>query len=79
MRPSLRSWIWRVPLDQEVDEELDLHIELRRQSLKPIDAPSLRRLTNLVIARRGESTGEADEERRDEQRELSLERERGDA
>ena len=33
MRQSLRSWLWRVPLDQEVDEELALHIELRTREL----------------------------------------------
>jgi putative ABC transport system permease protein len=33
MRRSLRSWLWRVPLDQEVDEELSLHIELRTREL----------------------------------------------
>src|SRR5688500_16800771 len=29
MKRSLRSWLWRVPVDQEVDEELALHVELR--------------------------------------------------
>jgi hypothetical protein len=24
MKRSLRSWLWRVPLDQEIDEELAL-------------------------------------------------------
>src|SRR3970040_1943910 len=33
MRRSLRSWLWRVPLDQEVDEELRLHVELRTREL----------------------------------------------
>ena len=33
MRRSLRSWLWRVPLDQEVDEELATHIELRTREL----------------------------------------------
>ena len=33
MKRSLRSWLWRVPLDQEVDEELALHIELRTREL----------------------------------------------
>jgi putative ABC transport system permease protein len=33
MKLSLRSWIWRVPLDQEVDEELELHLELRTREL----------------------------------------------
>ena len=30
MRRSLRSWLWRVPIEQEVDEELALHVEMRR-------------------------------------------------
>jgi putative ABC transport system permease protein len=33
MKRSLRSWLWKVPLDQEVDEELGLHIELRTREL----------------------------------------------
>ena len=33
MKRSLRSWLWRVPLDQEIDEELALHIELRQREL----------------------------------------------
>ena len=33
MKRSLRSWLWRVPLDQEVHEELALHLELRTREL----------------------------------------------
>ena len=33
MRRSLRSWLWRVPLDQEVDEEIAFHIEMRTREL----------------------------------------------
>jgi len=33
MKRSLRSWLWRIPLDQEVDEELALHVELRTREL----------------------------------------------
>jgi putative ABC transport system permease protein len=33
MKRSLRSWLWRVPVDQEVDEELALHLELRTREL----------------------------------------------
>ena len=33
MKRSLRSWLWRVPVDDEVDEELSLHIELRTREL----------------------------------------------
>ena len=33
MRRSLRSWLWRVPLDQEVDEEIAFHVEMRTREL----------------------------------------------
>ncbi|MDP3717754.1 MAG: ABC transporter permease [Acidobacteriota bacterium] len=33
MRRSLRSWLWRVPLDQEVDQELAFHVEMRTREL----------------------------------------------
>jgi putative ABC transport system permease protein len=33
MKRSLRSWLWRVPLDREVDEELALHLEMRTREL----------------------------------------------
>ena len=33
MRRSLRSWLWRVPLDQEVDDEIELHIDLKVREL----------------------------------------------
>jgi putative ABC transport system permease protein len=33
MKRSLRSWLWRVPVDQEVDEELALHVEMRTREL----------------------------------------------
>ena len=33
MRRSLRSWLWRVPLDREFDEEIELHIEMRTREL----------------------------------------------
>jgi predicted permease len=33
MRRSLRSWLWRVPLEEEVDEELAFHIEMRTRAL----------------------------------------------
>jgi putative ABC transport system permease protein len=33
MRRSLRSWLWRVPLDQEVDEEIAFHLEMRTREL----------------------------------------------
>ena len=33
MKRSLRSWLWRIPIDQEIDEELALHIEMRTREL----------------------------------------------
>jgi predicted permease len=33
MKRSLRSLLWRVPLDQEVDEELAFHLEMRTRDL----------------------------------------------
>jgi len=43
MKRSLRSWLWRVPLDQEVDEELALHIEMRTRGLidRGLDRPGV--------------------------------------
>jgi putative ABC transport system permease protein len=33
MRRSLRSWLWSVPIDREVDEEIAFHIEMRTREL----------------------------------------------
>ena len=33
MKRSLRSWLWRVPLDQEIDEEIAFHVEMRTREL----------------------------------------------
>ena len=33
MKRSLRSWLWRVPLEQEFDEEIALHLEMRTREL----------------------------------------------
>jgi putative ABC transport system permease protein len=33
MKRSLRSWLWRVPNDREVDEELAFHLEMRTREL----------------------------------------------
>jgi putative ABC transport system permease protein len=46
MKRSLRSWLWRVPLAQEFDEEIALHIEMRTRELvaggmDPIEARAL--------------------------------------
>jgi hypothetical protein len=53
MKRSLRSWLWRVPLDQEVDEELALHVELRTRELieRGLDPKTAR---DLVLSRLGD-------------------------
>ncbi len=54
MKRSLRSWLWRVPVEQEVDEELALHVEMRRREGRPLsedDIAKVRR-TCLAIARK---------------------------
>ena len=33
MKRLLRSWLWRVPVDQEVDEEIAFHLEMRTREL----------------------------------------------
>ena len=29
----MRSWLWRIPVNQEVDEELAFHVEMRTREL----------------------------------------------
>ena len=55
MKRSLRSWLWRVPLDQEVDEEIAFHIEMRTRELeeKGVD-PRIAR--EMVLARIGDQS-----------------------
>jgi putative ABC transport system permease protein len=45
VRRSLRSRLWRVPVDQEVDEEIALHLELRARELmaRGVDPETARR------------------------------------
>jgi putative ABC transport system permease protein len=54
MKRSLRSWLWRVPVEQEVDEELGLHIEMRRREGRPLSEDDIERVrrTCLTIARK---------------------------
>jgi putative ABC transport system permease protein len=53
MKRSLRSWLWRIPIDQEVDEELALHIEMRTRELvdRGLDPKAAR---EAAIARLGD-------------------------
>jgi putative ABC transport system permease protein len=54
LKRSLRSWLWRVPLDQEVDEEIAFHMEMRVRELveKGLD-PRMAR--EVVLARIGDA------------------------
>src|SRR6187549_2221660 len=59
MKRSLRSWLWRVPLDQEVDEEIAFHVEMRTRELvdggmdpKTAREAALRRLGDVTSVRR---------------------------
>ena len=53
MKRSLRSWLWGVPLDQEVDEEIALHVELRTRELveRGLDPKTAR---DIVLSRIGD-------------------------
>jgi len=46
MKRSLRSWLWRVPRDQEVQEEIAFHVEMRTRELigRGLDPQSAREL-----------------------------------
>ena len=54
MKRSLISWLWRVPLDQEVDDEIAFHIEMRARELvdRGVD-PRIAR--EMVLARIGDA------------------------
>ena len=53
MRRSLRSWLWRVPVEQEVDEEIAFHVEMRTRELieRGVDPATARR---AAVARFGD-------------------------
>ena len=53
MKRSLRSWLWRVPIDREVDDEIAFHIEMRTRELveRGVDPKTAR---EIVLARLGE-------------------------
>ena len=54
MKRSLRSWLWRVPIEQEVDEELALHVEMRRREGRPLNEADIEQVRRacLTIARK---------------------------
>ena len=61
MKRSLRSWLWRVPLDQEIDEEINLHIEMRTRELveRGMDPKAAREIVLARIGDLGNSNGPA--------------------
>jgi putative ABC transport system permease protein len=52
MKRSLRSWLWRIPLEQEVDEEIAHHVEMRTRELieRGLDPKTAR---DIVLSRIG--------------------------
>ena len=56
MKRSLRSFVWRVPIDREVEEELALHAEMRRREGRPLDPEDIEQVRRacLTIARHTE-------------------------
>jgi len=54
MKRSLRSWLWRVDITQEVEDELAFHVEMRTRELidKGVD-PRIAR--EMVLARMGDA------------------------
>ena len=49
MRRTLRSWLWRVPIEQEVEEELALHAEMRRQEGRPLDPEEMAQVRRACV------------------------------
>ena len=53
MKRSLRSWLWRVDITQEVDEEIAFHVEMRtRELIERGVSPAVAR--EMVLARLGD-------------------------
>jgi putative ABC transport system permease protein len=74
MKRSLRSWLWRVPINQEVDEEIGLHIELRTRELveRGMDAKSAREVVLSRIGDLGQLTRTCEDLGRKRDREMRL-------
>ena len=56
MKRSLRSWLWRIPIDSEIDEELALHVEMRTRELvqRGMDPKTAR---EMALSRLGDIAG----------------------
>jgi putative ABC transport system permease protein len=49
MKRSLRSWLWRVPIEDEVDEELAFHVEMRRRDGRPLTDDDIERVRRACV------------------------------
>ena len=77
MKRSLRSWLWRVPVDREIDEELALHVEMRTRelhrragSIRP--RPARRRSSGSATSPRSRQTMAGLARKRDREMNLAL-------
>ena len=50
MKRPLRSWLWRVPVEQEVDEELAFHVEMRRREGRPLNDDEVEQVRRACLA-----------------------------
>jgi hypothetical protein len=74
MKRSLRSWLWRVPLDQEVEEELAFHIDMRTRELveRGMDPIAAREVALSRIGDLGQLTRTCEDLGRKRDREMRL-------
>jgi putative ABC transport system permease protein len=74
MKRSLRSWLWRVSIRQEVDEELGFHIEMRTRELveRGMDPKAAREIVLSRIGDLGELTRTCEDLGRKREREMRL-------
>jgi putative ABC transport system permease protein len=50
MKRSLRSWLWRVPIEQEIEEELALHRDMRKREGRPLSDDDMERVRRACLA-----------------------------
>jgi putative ABC transport system permease protein len=74
MKRSLRSWLWGVSIDQEVDEELAFHIEMRTRELinRGMDPKAAREVVLSRIGDLGQLTRTCEDLGRKRDREMRL-------
>ena len=74
MKQSLRSWLWRVSVRQEVDEELAFHIEMRTRELveRGMDPKTAREIVLSRIGDLGQLTRTCEDLGRKREREMRL-------